>query len=77
MMVEEARRLDRLIPLVDVKRTLALSWPRCMDLVRDGTLPGYNVSGRAVRRSELRDDSRGVRVLESDLIAYIDSIKVR
>lgn len=77
MMVEQERQLDRLIPLVDVKRVLALSWPRTMELVRDGTLPGYNVSGRPVRLSELRDDTHGIRVFESDLDTYIDSIRVK
>jgi hypothetical protein len=78
MMIEQERpQLDRLIPLVDVKRVLALSWPRTMELVRNGTLTGYNVSGRPVRREELRDDSHGIRVFESELREYIESIRVR
>lgn len=70
-------RYDRLIPLIDVKRVLAISWSSVTELVRDGHLPAYNVTGRPVTRSEVTEHTRGLRVLESDLEAYIDSIKVQ
>ena len=78
MTVEERRiSVDRLIPLIDVKKALAISWPVVTELVRDGTLPAYSVSGRQVRRDEISERTRGLRVLESDLKAYIESIKVK
>ncbi len=73
----EERGLDRLIPLIDVKRVLALSWPMVMALVRDGTLPAYDVTNRTVDRSRVTEHTRGLRVRESDLEKYIDSIKVK
>jgi hypothetical protein len=73
--IRQAR--DRLIPLADVRRELALSWEMVTQLVRDGTLPAYSVSGMAVNREDVTPETRGLRVFESDLDAYIDSIKVR
>ena len=69
--------VDRLIPLVDIKKALAISWPMMIELVRDGTLPTYSVSSRPVRRDEIGERTRGLRVLKSDLEAYIQSIKVQ
>ncbi len=69
--------IERLVPLVDVKRTLAVSWPMLVDLVHDGTLTAYSVSGRAVNRREVTQGTRGLRVSESDLRAYIESIRVK
>ncbi len=68
---------DRLLPLADVRKILALSWPMATALVREGVLPAYSVSGRPVRRTDVTEHTRGLRVLESDLKAYIDSIRVR
>ncbi len=69
--------VDRLIPLIDVKRALAISWPMLIELVRDGTLTVYDVTGHTVDRSQVTEQTRGLRLLESDLRDYIDSLKVR
>jgi len=71
------KKRDRLIPLADVRRELALSWSMVTELVRDGTLPAYSVSGKPVSREEVTPETRGLRVFESDLDRYIDSIRVR
>lgn len=68
---------DRLIPLADVKRELALSWVMVTDLVRDGTLPAYSVSGKPINRRDVTPQTHGLRVFESDLDTYIDSIRVK
>lgn len=68
---------DRLIPLADVRKILALSWPMVTALVREGVLPAYSVSGRPVRRTEVTEHTRGLRVPESALREYIESIRVR
>jgi hypothetical protein len=68
---------DRLKPLADVRRELALSWGMVTELVREGTLPAYSVSWHAVNRDDITPETRGLRVFESELDAYIDSIKVR
>jgi hypothetical protein len=69
--------VDRLIPLIDVKRALAISWPMLIELVRDGTLTVYDVTGHTVDRTQVREHTKGLRVLEPDLKAYIDSLKVK
>jgi hypothetical protein len=68
---------DRLIPLIDVKKMLALSWPMVAALVRNGTLPTYDVTNRTIDRSRVTEHTRGLRVWESDLKEYIGSIKVK
>ena len=73
----EEHGLDRLVPLIDVKRRLAVGWPMLVGMIRDGTLTVYDVTGRTVNRWQVTEHTRALRVLESDLEDYIDSIKVK
>lgn len=78
LMVEDRRiSVDHLIPLVDVKRALAVSWPFLIDLIHDGKLPVCDITGRAVHKHQVGEHSRGLRVSESSLNQFIDSIRVR
>ena len=69
--------LDRLIPLIDVKRVLAVSFPTLVGLIRDGRLTAFDVTGRTVDRQEVNEHSRGLRVFESELERFIETIKIR
>ncbi len=78
LMIEDRRiSVNRLIPLIDVKRALAVSWPFLIDLIHDGKLPVCDVTGRAVHKHEVDESSRGLRVPEKSLNQFIDSIRVR
>ena len=78
MLIEDKRiSVDRLIPLVDVKRALAVSWPFLVRLIHEGKLDVCDISGQTVKRSEVDEHSRGLRVSESSLNEFIDSIRVR
>lgn len=79
MLMAEDRRInvDYLIPLIDVKRTLAVGWPYLIRLIHEGKLPVCDITGRAVHKHEVDESSRGLRVSESSLNRFIDSIKVR
>ena len=69
--------LDPLIPLIDVKRVLAVSFPTLVGLIRDGRLTAFDVTGRTVDRQEVNEHSRGLRVFESELERFIETIKIR
>ncbi len=73
----ERNQLDRLIPLIDVKRVLAVSWPTLIEMIHSGRLTTYDVMGRTVDRYEVNQDTRALRVFESELERFIDSIRVR
>ena len=79
LMTKEDKRIsvDRLIPLIDVKRALAISWPFLVNLIHEGKLDVCDISGQTVKRSEVDQRSRGLRVPEASLKKFIDSIKVR
>ncbi len=68
---------DRLIPLIDVKRVLAVSWPTLIEMIHEGRLTTYDVMGRTVDRYEVNQNTRALRVFESELDRFIDSIRVR
>ena len=72
-----SRERDRLIPLADVRRELAISWTTVTELVREGALPAFRIGGEPVNREEVTSETRGLRVFESDLDRYIESIRVR
>ena len=79
MLMTEDKRIsvDRLIPLIDVKRALAVSWPFLVNLIHEGKLDVCDISGQTVRRNKVDEHSRGLRVSESSLNEFIDSIRVR
>ncbi len=68
---------DRLIPLIDVKRVLAISWPTLIEMIHEDRLTVYDVMGRTVDRYEVNQNTRALRVFESELQHFIDSIRVR
>ncbi len=68
---------DRLIPLIDVKRVLAVSWPTLIEMIHEDRLTVYDLMGRTVDRCEVNRETRALRVFESELDRFIDSIKVR
>lgn len=68
---------DRLIPLVDVKQSLAVSWAYLAGLVQDGKLEVFDITGRTVDRRAVTENSRGLRVTRSEYDRFVDSIKVK
>jgi hypothetical protein len=68
--------LQELMPLIEVKKLLNVSWYRMMEIVRSGELPVYNVSTEQVSREDLPDDFRGLRARPTDVKSYIQSIRL-
>ncbi len=68
---------DRLIPLIDVKKVLAVSWPTLIEMIHEGRLTAYDVMGRTVDRYEVNENTKALRVFESELDRFINSIRVR
>ncbi len=54
-----------------------LSWPKLMQIVKAGELPVISASGERLTLDELDETTRGLRVLPSELEAYIESLKVK
>jgi hypothetical protein len=65
-----------LIPLWRVKKILNVSWPRMMEIVREGELRVLNVSREPMRFEDIQQDGSGLRVRSDDLDEYIDSIMI-
>lgn len=73
---ETYHSFSRLLSIRDVRNVLGLSSARVMELIRDGELDCYNVSGRPIERSEITEDTRGVRITPESLREYMDTIKI-
>lgn len=71
------QRLDYLIPLYDVRKMLGLSWPMMMQIVKAGDLPVISGSGERLTLENIDESTRGLRVLPSDLQAYIEVMRVK
>lgn len=71
------QRLDYLIPLYEVRKMFGLSWPKLMQIVKAGQLQVISASGERIALEDVDDSTRGLRVLPSDLKAYIESMKVK
>ncbi len=71
------QRLDYLIPLYEVRKMFGLSWPKLMQIVKAGELPVISASGERLSLEDLDEGTRGLRVLPSELEAYIESLKVK
>lgn len=69
--------VEPLMPLAEAKKILGLSWHLTRKLIQDGELAAYNMSGRPIARDSIDENTRGVRVLPSDLRAYIQSTRIQ
>lgn len=67
---------NKLITLKEAKDRLGTGWNHIKNLVRAGALPGYSLRDPEMDLSQLGDDIRGIRVRESDVEAYIESLRV-
>ena len=74
---EIRQRLDYLIPLYEVRKMFGLSWPKLMQIVKAGELPVISASGERLSLADVDENTRGLRVLPSDLEAYLESMKVK
>lgn len=68
--------VEPLMPLADAKKILGLSWHLTLNLIRDGELTAYNISGMPIARADIDEDTRGLRVLPGELRAYIQTLRV-
>lgn len=68
--------LEALMPLFTFKNLLQVSWGRVMQIVIDGELPVYDISGEYMSKDEITPYTRGLRVLPSDVRDYVRSIQV-
>lgn len=71
------QRLDYLIPLYEVRKIFGLSWTKLMQIVKTGELPVISASGERLSLEDVNESTRGLRVLPSELAAYIESMKVK
>lgn len=67
---------DRLVPLPECKRILGIGFPRLTEMIREGVLPANNVGGTPVRRKDVTEQTRGLRVPESALRQYIEQSRI-
>ena len=70
------QELEALMPLYEFKNLLQVSWTRIMEIVMDGELPVYDVSGEYMSREDITPYTRGLRVLPSDVREYVRNIQV-
>lgn len=69
--------LEGLMPLYELKNLLHISWGRAMQIVMDGEIPVYDISGEYMSKEDITPYTRGLRVLPSDVRDYIISIQVK
>ena len=74
---EIRHRLDYLIPLYEVRKMFGLSWPKLMQIVKAGELPVLSASGERLSLEDVDENTGGLRVLPSELEAYLESMKVK
>lgn len=74
--IEAYHSFSRLLSIRDVRNVLGLSSARVVDLIRDDELDCYNVSGSPIERSEINEETRGVRITPESLRDYLDGIKI-
>lgn len=70
------QELEALMPLYEFKNLLQVSWQRVMEIVMDGEIPVYDVSGEYMSKEEITPYTRGLRVLPSDVRDYVRRIRV-
>ena len=74
--LEIRESFDPMLTLPEVRRILGVSYAVVTELIRDGHLRAYDITGKTIDRSQITEHSRGLRVLPDDLRKYVDSIQV-
>lgn len=69
--------LESFIPLYEFKNILGVSWERVMEIVMDGEIDAYDISGEYLSFKDLTRHTKGLRVLPTDVRRYIADIQVR
>lgn len=75
MLKEEKIRdsFDYYMTLADVKQVLNISYKEIISLIKSGELPATKMIGKPLSLEQINESTRGLRILPSDLKAYLDS----
>ena len=74
--LEIRESFDPMLTLPEVRRILGVSYAIVTELIRDGHLRAYDITGRTVDKAQITEHSRGLRVLPDDLRKYLDSREI-
>lgn len=68
---------DPMLRVQEVRNIIGCSWRFVIELVRLGEIEAYDIPGRVVDRSEVDENSHGLRIAPSSLREYLDATKIR
>ncbi len=80
MQVKEVAQIDDLedmLTLKEVRDVLGISYGVILGHIRNGHLKAYKVTGEAIRRDEVSDNTFGIRVKPSDLRMYLTTTLIK
>lgn len=76
----EAQIREEFTPLLTVKEVsniLSAGYRTVLDLVKEGKLDAYHISGTVVSREAVSYDTYGIRISPSSLRDHLESIRVK
>lgn len=76
---EEARIREEFAPLLsvrDVRRILACSAERVLELVKDGSLDAYHLNGTVLSKNAVQERTYAIRITPSSLRDFLSSIHI-
>jgi hypothetical protein len=68
---------DPMLSVNEVRNIIGCSWRFVIGLVQDGRLTAVDITGRAVDRRDVDDNSHGLRIPPSSLRDYLDQNTIR
>ena len=68
---------DQMLSVREVRQVIGCSWKFVIQLVREGRLEAFDITGRVIDRSAVDENSHGLRITPSSLQTYLKSIKVK
>lgn len=77
LMEAGGRQVEYLMTLKDVKDYLGLSYGVVLGHIRDGKIRAFKVTGETVRRDDIHDGVKGLRVRQEDLDEYLENVAVK
>ena len=68
---------DPLLRVQEVRQIIGCGWNFVIQLIRDGHLEAFDITGRVVERDAVDENTHGLRITPSSLQNYLNQIRVR
>lgn len=77
LQTEIRESFDPMLSVRDVRNIIGCSWNFVIQLIIEGKLEAFDITGKTIDRESINENSHGLRITPSSLSDYLDSTKLK